>query len=123
MHFTCIDNRLLRSFIGKPFPTPHAFWWLVRCFNVGVLFIGDMNVHDVDTARTFIDEIFKRGISLHGVLLPSFGGVTTHGAKKPLELKNLIGGFAQKMHAQGILLGALPHLVNAGWADYNALRI
>jgi hypothetical protein len=124
MSFKCIDTALLNSFIGRKVPTPHAFWWLATASTARVLFIGDMNAEDAETARLFVREARARGLTLAGALLPSFGGVSGHSARDPRELARAVGELAASLREKyGLVIGGLPHPVNAQWANYNAVRI
>lgn len=119
-----ISRRYLSGFLRYPIRHMHAFWWIARASGARILFVGDMSLCDVDTLGTFVGEAHRRGLLLHHVILPSFGGVTSHGAKDALELSRAIGKLARRLRsAYNIGLSALPHPINAEWADYNAMKL
>lgn len=129
LEFQQVDRRVLERLLNYPVdPAPHAYWWIVEKQeikgDVRVLFIGDMNVRDVNVARDFIRTMFERSLTLHGVLFPSFGGVSSHGSRIPREISMLIRELAYEVKDEyDVMLGALPHPVTAEWADVNAVKI
>jgi hypothetical protein len=122
LRFWCLNSRDLSRLLQRNVEDTHAFWWLVTGNEAKVLFIGDLNVEDVKVALDVTQTLVEKGLELHGVLLPSFGGVTTHGARNPRELSSLVYEFAEWLHRQGMLVASLPHPIPAVWADYNAVK-
>jgi len=121
---SCVDWWILRNYFRRPPPKPHAFWWLASSHGATVLFIGDMDVEDVETARIFVRYMFNQRRPLHAVLLPSFGGVRGHGSAYARELLESIDNLAHELHGKcGLKVGAMPHPIAADWADYNAVRL
>jgi len=122
--FSLMDRRAISEFLRCPVKRPHAFWWVVSCLGVRVLFIGDLWAEDVETAEWFASKMFEKDLSLNGVLLPSYGGVKKHGAVAVRELglnvENLAFWLKDVFH---VTVGALPHPVEAKWADYNAVKL
>jgi len=110
-----LNQRRLAMFLNTRVPKPHAFWWLVNAGShfrrTRVLFIGDMDANDMPTARSFVAEMFERGLRIHGALLPSFGGVSTHDAKHPAELAVAVESLAYELRdIHGVMVGALPRV-------------
>jgi hypothetical protein len=86
--------------------------------------MGDADVGDIPTMQRFVEEAFKRDRPMQGAILPSFGGVLNHGAGRPTELAARIETLAYAFRDMyNLTLGALPHPLNAGWADYNATAL
>jgi hypothetical protein len=128
LRFVELNQRRVASFLDTHVPKPHASWWLASAGQhsrpTRVLFVGDVDVKDVPVARTTVIEMSERGFPLHGILLPSFGGVLTHGAGAPKELSISIRDLAYEARdAHNIVVGALPHPIDAAWADYNASKL
>jgi L-ascorbate metabolism protein UlaG (beta-lactamase superfamily) len=124
IRFMKVGWQSLATFIRKRISQPHAFWWLVRAGSARVLFVGDADLEDVALLERFTDKMFEQGLPLHGVLLPSFGGVAGHGAGGARELSAALGEFARELRGRyDVKIGALPHPVNADWADYAAVRL
>jgi len=122
LKFTCLDLWTLKRLLQEEIKQPHAFWWLAESENAKVLFVGDVDAEDVSILRSTIHVMHQQKVALHSVLLPSYGGVTTHGARNPTEISQLIKEIAQEL--QGcVVLGALPHPVHAEWANFNAVRM
>ena len=122
LKFWCLGPWDLSRLLQREVKKTHAFWWLVSGNEANVLFIGDLDVGDVKVALDVTQTLLKRGVVLHGVLLPSFSGVTTHSAKNPRELSSLVYRLAESLRCQGTLVAALPHPAPAAWAEYNAVR-
>jgi hypothetical protein len=126
-----LDQRRLTDYLGERLPrvhVPHAFWWLLapthRHEDARILFVGDLDIDDIRTLRVVVAEMFRRDTPLHGVLLPSFGGITSHGIGGPKELSTKVRNLAHDLHdMHSIALGGLPHPLNADWADYNAATL
>ena len=125
MYLVKINGRDLRRLLSiSSIPTPHSIWWIAASSGTRVLFIGDMNVADVETAKIFVEEMFRVNQPLHGLILPSFGGVLGHGAKKAMEISHKIADLAYHVRDEyNVKLGGLPHPVDAEWADYNAIKV
>ncbi|MEM3078661.1 MAG: hypothetical protein QXR38_04100, partial [Nitrososphaerales archaeon] len=125
LRFIALGRKLLKSLLRnrESVQTTHATWWLISYRDTRVLFIGDLNFEDVLTARHFVKTFYEKNFFLHGVLLPSFGGINGHGSNE-LQLSSEIKSFAQEMRdIYGTILAGLPHPVNAEWAHYNAIRL
>jgi hypothetical protein len=117
-------DRIANFIQDEDTPTPHAFWWLVMSKQTRTLFIGDLNVRDVTVARAFVAEMSKRDLPLAAAVLPSFGGVSSHDSKWPRQLTFSVEELGYDLRdVYGMVLGALPHPVNANWATYNASPI
>ena len=128
LRLTALNQDRLEALLRPAVPKPHAFWWLVSTGpqqrRARVLFIGDVAMNDVSTARAMIAEMFRRDLPIHGVLLPSFGGVLAHEAKHAMDLATSIERFAYECRdIHDITVAALPHPIDASWADYNAAPV
>lgn len=123
MRFAKIGSRILSQFLGRSV-VPHAFWWIVKFSNTALLFVGDLNIVDVATLTEFVDKIFERGRPLHGALVPSYVGVSEHGAADNGDLSSSGANLAQTLQdAHGMEIGALPHPIDARWAQHNAISL
>jgi len=124
LEFKVLGKTMLEAALHRKVDT-HAYWWLVRNKrrNVSTLFVGDLDLSDVDALQEFINH-YSRRCNIRCLLLPSFGGVMGHGARTPAELQRSVQNIVQKLKGElGIAVGSLPHPVNAGWADFTATRI
>jgi hypothetical protein len=89
-----------------------------------IISVADADVRDTVLLRTTVAEMFRRGTPIHGAILPSFGGVSVHGAMASTELAAAIERLAHDLRdIYGATVGGLPHPVDADWADYNAVRL
>jgi L-ascorbate metabolism protein UlaG (beta-lactamase superfamily) len=119
-----LDGRALRQLLGPNTPNPHASWWIATSSGARVLFIGDMNIVDAETALHFIRESYMSNAQVHGVVLPSFGGVMTHGARDAREVAREAADVAFSLAEKfNVAVGAVPHPVPGCWADFNAVAI
>jgi len=128
LDFIKLDQKRLARYLGKSVPAPHAFWWLVapthRHEKARVMFVGDANRNDLSLLRETVAEMFGQDTPLHGVVTRSFAGLIGHGAETPRGLAEAMEDLAYDLRdIYGVILGALPHPVNAGWADYNATTL
>ena len=125
MHFTKLRGHDVGRLIGdETVDSTHAFWWIVDSAKTRALFIGDMDLADVRVARAFIERSYDQDLKIHAILLPSFGGVTTHGSLQPLKLANTMSELAYDLRdIYRITIAALPHPVEADWANYNATHL
>mgnify|MGYP000726813668 CR=1 FL=1 len=124
LEFRVLNKTTLKKVLHRRVDT-HAYWWLVRSKhkNVSLLFIGDLDLEDVDVLWEFISRFGAR-YNIRCSLLPSFGGVTKHGVEAPAELQCSVKNMAQKLRSElNVAVGSLPHPVNVGWADFTAVRI
>lgn len=89
-----------------------TYWY--REHEVKGLLIGDLDVQDVK-------YIHKTAIARKAdfIVLPSYGGVTTHGAEQPEQLAELVEEVAKEIRDKGLVTVARPHPVKAEWADIN----
>jgi len=116
-----LGRRELSLLLKRNIETPHAFWWLAEANGCGVLFVGDMNANDAEIVSRLMAVAHQQFSPIRAVLLPSFGGVEGHGGKA-MEVSIRIGELALELaDAYNLLLGAMPHPVNADWADFNAV--
>jgi hypothetical protein len=122
IQFVKLGRERLSALLEERISTPHAFWWLARSKQTRVLFVGDVNVEDVPVARAFVAEMSKRDLPLSAAILPSFGGVSGHNSELPRQLASSIERLSYDLQdVHGMVLGALPHPVDAKWATYNAV--
>lgn len=118
-----IGRQELSKILKRDVGTLHAFWWLAETSNARVVFVGDMYAWETKHAYAFIEALHKQGIRVHATLLPSFGGARSHG-KSAMDPSRSIEQLAMELGiAHKLCLGGLPHPVNAGWADFNAVTI
>ena len=119
-----LDGRALRQLLGPNTPNPHASWWIAASSGTRVLFIGDMNRVDAETVLHFIRESYMNNAQVHGVVLPSFGGVTAHGARDAREVAREVADVAFSLAEKfNVAVGAVPHPVPGRWADFNAVAV
>jgi len=124
VRFVKVGQRSLANLLRERVPPPHAFWWLVCVGNTRVIFVGDANVGDAVLLKRFSEKMFERNLPLHCALLPSFGGTVKHKSSNARELSASFQELANELRdLYGMMIGALPHPVNADWADYNAFRL
>jgi L-ascorbate metabolism protein UlaG (beta-lactamase superfamily) len=117
-----LNATAIASVVGQFVPRPHANWWFVSTRNAGILFVGDVNIADLATMRHFIKLCPSFDFHVEAVLLPSYGGVRTHGAGEPAALAREIASVADELRrTHEVLIGALPHPIGAGWSDFNAV--
>jgi len=116
--FTHIGPRSLGRFLKLQLST-HSHWWLVRYMNCRVLFVGDVDQNDVPFVESFVAKTREMNRSINAVLLPSYGSAEAHGE----NIHDAIFELADRLRLSGVKIGALPHPIDAPWADYNAVRL
>src|SRR5208283_2582004 len=106
----------------------HSDWWFVTStrYPVGILFIGELDYPEVPVVKLLIDYVLKSGRPLNAVLLPSYGGITTHRVSShagPRDLSTAIEGVAKNAKQKGLTAGGLPHPIRPAWTDLEFLRL
>lgn len=123
-----VSARIRLQHASPPYTDFHSDWWYVISskYPVGLLFVGDLDYPEIPILEHLIEYVLKSGRPLHAILLPSYGGVTTHKVPSnadPRALGSTIGSLAQTARANGLKLGALPHPITATWTDFEFLRL
>jgi len=115
----------LRRILGHPIQRLHGSWWVASSGLTNVVFVGDLDLHETQLIAEFINHLLQAEQHVSGILLPSYGGIDgSHGALKVNELANAVENLAFDLKdVYKVKAAALPHPVEATWADYNAFRL
>jgi L-ascorbate metabolism protein UlaG (beta-lactamase superfamily) len=119
--FTQIGPRRLSRILHQEIESLHARWWIASTAGVGVLFIGDLDRQEIPIVKQFAEVAQEFGVRC--ILLPSYGGLGTHGATAPLDMKEAVGSLAHDLNTRGLLVGGLPHPIAPDWTDMVAVRV
>jgi hypothetical protein len=120
--FTQIGPRRLSGILHQEIESLHARWWIAySTAGVGVLFIGDLDRQEIPIVKQFAEVAQEFGVRC--ILLPSYGGLGTHGATAPLDMREAVGSLAHDLNTRGLLVGGLPHPIAPDWTDMVAVRV
>jgi hypothetical protein len=107
----------LTDVVGHP-NRLHCVWLLVEYWlgeqNVRGVLIGDLDIQDIEYLKDTVKDQ-----EADFVVLPSYGGVTSHGSEYPTDLKKKVAEVAKDLRKEGIVVVARPHTIHAEWADIN----
>jgi hypothetical protein len=122
LHLIKLGAREIAAFVrNESIRHVHASWWIIDSQKTRVLFIGDLDAPDVGAVRAFVGRAYEQDLKVQGTILPSYGGVSTHRAREPTQLSETVTKLAYALHdVYRIRMAALPHPIEAEWADYNA---
>lgn len=126
LQFACLRPQTVASITQLSLRRLHSFWWLVSVKGKAqTLYVADADVQDIGHIQRFTDAMLGRGRPLEMVMLPSYGRVKgTHGSKEPLDLSSAIERLAFVLKdVYSLTVTALPHPIDADWADYNAVTL
>lgn len=106
----------------------HSDWWYLTSakYPLGVLFVGELDYPEVPVLKQLVEYVEKSGRPFNALLLPSYGGVTTHRVPPEAGAKGLsaaIEDAVRRAKRNGLLVGGLPHPLRPAWTDLEFLRL
>jgi len=128
MYFWNLDKIRIKAQAQLKLKKFHTDWWYITDGDVGVLFIGDLDLQEIPVIEETVNYIMKVAQRpLNAVLLPSYGGIKgTHGVlvdADPQLLSREVAKLVKKLKEKGLRVGGLPHPIRAPWSDFDFQRL